>query len=113
MLAAHPPNFPPRLSPAADGFPYSVALGPLKMWSCTSWPRGWPGRVRTAACRCKVMHTGREAPVQRTGCEATQETTPALCCLAVYTPSVFARHSFNSDRAADFKHNKPQAELLV
>lgn len=33
MLAAHPPNFTPRLSPAADDFPYSVALGPLKMWS--------------------------------------------------------------------------------
>ena len=33
MLAAHPLNIPPCLSPAADGFPHSVALGTLKMWS--------------------------------------------------------------------------------
>ena len=98
------------VGPRAQGEP-SRDSGPVLLW--LTRPRGWPGRVRTAACRCKVMHTGREAPVQRMGCEATQETTPALCCLVVYTPSVFARHSFNSDRAADFKHNKPQAELLV
>lgn len=33
MLTAHSPNFPPCLSPAADCFPHSVALGTLKMWS--------------------------------------------------------------------------------
>ena len=115
--ACSPPPKPPPLPVSrcrlfstfcGPGDTKSVVLAALAHHGQEADPGGW-GQLPADTKRC----TGGEAPIQRTWCEVTLETTPTLSCLVVHTPSVFARHSSNSDRATDFKQNEPQAELLV